>query len=89
MPYVDKLPLTGSRSRRKRTSSYSACAIPCASPPVDLPVDEQGIEDPAAVVDRDMTHQPRVAGLDVDLRDRHVRTERERRLQLAERPRRD
>ena len=53
-----------------------------------LAVHEQGVEDPAAVVDGDVTQQPRVARLRVDLDDRDVRPERERRVQLAERARR-
>ena len=60
--------------------------MPCAEPAVHLSVHEHRVQDPAAVVDGDVAHQPHVAGLRVDLDDRDVRAERERRLQLAERP---
>ena len=49
-----------------------------------LAVDEQRVEDPAAVVDRDVADVLDLAGLDVDLDDRDVRAEREGRVALVE-----
>ena len=56
---------------------------PRREPAVHLAVDEQRVEDAAAVVDRDVAHRHDPAGLDVDLDDRDVRAERERRARLT------
>ena len=45
--------------------------------------DDQRVEDPAAVVDRDVAQRRDQAGLGVDLDDRDVGAERERRAVLA------
>ena len=45
---------------------------------------DQRVQDPAAVVDRDVAQRLRLAGLDVDLDDRDVGAERERRALLGE-----
>ena len=53
-------------------------------PPCCWPRDEHRVEDATAVVDRDVAEQLDLAGLGVDLDDRDVRAERERRLTLVE-----
>ena len=53
-------------------------------PPCCWPLDEHRVEDPSAVVDRDVAQQPDVAGFHVDLDDGHVRAERKRRATAIE-----
>ena len=53
--------------------------MPWREPAVLLAVDEHRVEDAAAVVDRDVADRLDPAGLGVDLDDRDVRAERERR----------
>ena len=84
IPYVASVPLMG--LPRLVVDELLVQRLRDALPEsaVHLPVHEHRVQDAAAVVDRDVTDRPHVAGLRVDLHDRHVRAERERRLQLAE-----
>jgi hypothetical protein len=47
-----------------------------SDPAVHLPLDQEGIQDPPAIIDGDVAEQPRLAGPGVDLDDGDVRPER-------------
>ena len=73
-----RLAVSGVPHSSNTTPSYSACAMPCASPPCTCPRTSIGFKIRATVVHAHVAREPRVPPSRVDLDDGHVRAERVR-----------